>query len=277
MDICLFPMVTENEARLPVYLTSAGHWDHQDPVRRPEGFPFFQWFYVVSGEGELTVAERQLTVKAGQSFCLYPGVPHAYRALAEPWELYWLSIGGPQSQALFQWSGLFSSGVYSLTGSSDRISASLEEIIHAARNGDTRTGTKCSKLTYSFLLDLAAAVSAPLTADGPLHHKIQPVIRHIQENIHRPLTLQELADCIHVSEQHLCSLFKKTMNMRPIAYINRERINRSKQLMFRSPLIKIGDIADEVGFGSASYFIFHFKRQEGITPEQFKQLHGLRK
>ncbi|ASA24241.1 AraC family transcriptional regulator [Paenibacillus donghaensis] len=268
-------MVTENEARLPIYVTSIGHWDHQDTMRRPDGFPFLQWFYVVSGEGELTVGERTSTVKAGQCFSLYPGVPHSYRALAEPWELYWLSIGGTHSQLLFQWSGLFSSSVYNVTDAG-RMQEALEGIIATAQSGDPRTGTECSKLAYSFFLDLVTTVSAPLAAAEPLYRRIQPVIRHIQEHIHRTLTLQELAECISVSEQHLCNLFQKTMNMRPIAYVNRERINRSKQLMYHSPLRKIEDIASDVGFSSSSYFITNFKRQEGMTPEQFMRLHGLR-
>ncbi|MBT2288364.1 AraC family transcriptional regulator [Paenibacillus albidus] len=275
MDISLFPMVTENETRLPVYVTTVGHWEHQEPMRRPEGFPDFQWFYAAGGEGILTAGDREFTVKAGQSFCLYPGVSHAYRATSEPWELYWLSIGGEQTMALLQWSGVFSSGVHSVSDPL-KMQQMLEEIIAAAQSSDTRSGTECSKLAYSFLLDIGVAVSASSAATEPLHRRIQPVIRHIREHIHRPLPLQELAACISLSEQQLCTLFRKTMNMRPMAYVNRERINRSKELMFHSPKRRVSDIAGDVGFSSSSYFIAHFKRQEGITPEQFMRLHGLR-
>ncbi|MNW17971.1 HTH-type transcriptional activator Btr [compost metagenome] len=59
-------------------------------------------------------------------------------------------------------------------------------------------------------------------------------------------------------------------------YVNRERINRSKELMFRESDIKMHEIAQRVGFDSPSYFSSVFRRIEGLSPEQFKKIHGMR-
>lgn len=48
-----FLMQTDTVMKLPVYMTGAGHWDHQDPIHRPGGYPQFQWLHCVSGQGEL--------------------------------------------------------------------------------------------------------------------------------------------------------------------------------------------------------------------------------
>ncbi|MGM1045915.1 MAG: helix-turn-helix transcriptional regulator [Bacillota bacterium] len=64
------------------------------------------------------------------------------------------------------------------------------------------------------------------------------------------------------------------MNIRPMEYVNRERINCSKQLIFLEPEQKIQDIAMRSGFEHPSYFCTVFKRFEGMTPEQFKKSHG---
>ncbi|WP_456093807.1 hypothetical protein [Paenibacillus bouchesdurhonensis] len=46
------------------------------------------------------------------------------------------------------------------------------------------------------------------------------------------MQLSELAEVISVSPQYLCRLFQNTMQLRPMVYVNQQRINRSKQLMF---------------------------------------------
>lgn len=64
--------------------------------------------------------------------------------------------------------------------------------------------------------------------------------------------------------------------MRPMEYVNRERINKSKEWMFREPGMKMHEIATRVGFDNASYFSSVFKRISGMSPEHFKKFHGMR-
>ncbi|MNG14784.1 HTH-type transcriptional activator Btr [compost metagenome] len=63
--------------------------------------------------------------------------------------------------------------------------------------------------------------------------------------------------------------------MRPMEYVNQQRVNRSKQLMFHAPERKMYEIAKQVGFENASYFCSVFRRKTGMSPDSFKKLHGL--
>jgi AraC-like DNA-binding protein len=113
------------------------------------------------------------------------------------------------------------------------------------------------------------------TSSSPDPMKLHPVTQYIEENCHRPVTIAELADCIGVSSQYLCHLFKVTLNMRPMEYVNRERIHKSKEWMFREPTLKIQEIAARVGFDNPSYFSSVFRKLEGVSPERFKKSHGM--
>ncbi|WP_219638437.1 AraC family transcriptional regulator [Cohnella sp. CFH 77786] len=274
-DIALFPVVSELDARLPVHLTTVGHWDHQDAMRRPDGFPHYQWLQIVSGEGELICGERRVTAKAGQGVCLYPRIPHRYAPIKSPWEIYWVSFDGGLAGQLLGQAGIAETGVYG-TAEPELALSHLRNLLAAARSAPPTSAIEFSKILYAFLLDLQTIVHGQPVKTGVHRSRLDPVLRLIEERLHRPIGIAELAGAIGTSPQHLCTLFRKTLGMRPMAYVNLERIKRSKELMFRHPDLPIRDVAARVGMDNPSYFGAVFKKLEGRTPEQFKHMHGLR-
>jgi AraC family transcriptional regulator of arabinose operon len=167
------------------------------------------------------------------------------------------------------------SGVHATTDP-DILVTHMKSIYSVAISGHPFAGMECSKLVYAFLLDLMRSVwtSSPSATHNYL--KLHPVIQFTEANCHRPITIDEMANQIGVSAQYLCHLFKVTLRMRPMEYVNRERINKSKEWMFRDPGMKMQEIATRVGFDNASYFSSVFKRISGMSPEQFKKFHGMR-
>jgi AraC-like DNA-binding protein len=275
IDTMVFPILTETDTNLPVYLTSIGHWSNQESIDRPNGFPHFQWLQVMAGSGELHVGNQKMTVHAGQGFCLFPNEPHQYFAIQEPWEIYWMSFKGNLSDTMFRQAGITKSGVYS-TADHDMIIAHMKNIYAMTQSGRAFLGLECSKLVYMFLLDLMKVILVSTHSVEQNYLKLHPVLQYIEAHYNELITIKDLANCIDVTPQYLCLLFKKAMKMRPMEYVNRERINRSKELMFHESDIKMHEIALRVGFDSPSYFSSVFKRQEGLSPEQFKKIHGMR-
>lgn len=278
MDAALFPVVTDADMRLPVYMTTIGHWDHQEPVRRSEGFPDFQWHHVLSGEGVLEVEGKRLTVKAGQSFCLFPRVPHEYESVKAPWELIWVSFDGAWTAELLSQAGVGKSGVYR-PDRPERIASHLGGLLSYAQQPPAShpfLGMEYSKRLYSFLLELRDYVQEGAPSSESNRSRLHPVLQLIDKQLHRPILIAEMANAAGISPQHLCTLFRRTMDIRPMEYVNRERIKRSKELMFREGGTPIREIALRVGFDNPSYFSAVFKRLEGQSPEQFKRMHGLK-
>ncbi|MGO4540531.1 AraC family transcriptional regulator [Paenibacillus sp. 2TAB19] len=275
MDTMVFPTLTEADTTLPLYLTSIGHWSNQETIDRPDGYPHFQWLQVMNGAGILQVGEHKMSVQAGQGFCLLPGDPHAYYATEEPWEIFWLSFRGDLSETMLRQAGIKQSGVYS-TADHDMMLTHMKNIFAMTQSGRSFLGLECSKLVYMFLLDLMKVIL--VSSQSAEHHilKLKPVLKYIEDNYDKLITIKDLAACIDITPQYLCLLFKKALKMRPLEYVNRERINRSKELMFHESDIKMNEIARRVGFDSPSYFSSVFKRLEGLSPEQFKKIHGMR-
>ncbi|AIQ65642.1 AraC family transcriptional regulator [Paenibacillus stellifer] len=262
---------SDETSLLPLYMTTAGYWEHQTETVRTSGFPDFQLHQVLNGQGRLIIGEKDLTVGPGDVFFLFPEIPHRYTPISDRWELAWVSFQGREARQLLAYAGLNESGAANLRRGS--LLNELQQML-AMEEGEDEFEAECSKLLYQLLLDLKKLLPAPVNRDYGME-RIRPVLRHIAENLERPLPLAELGDIAGVSPQYLCRLFQKTLKLRPLAYINQERINRSKKLMFSEAGRKIYEIAGLVGYENPSYFCAVFKRHTGMSPEDFKELHGL--
>ncbi|GIP48291.1 methylphosphotriester-DNA--protein-cysteine methyltransferase family protein [Paenibacillus sp. DXFW5] len=92
---------------------------------------------------------------------------------------------------------------------------------------------------------------------------------YIDRHYDEKLTLELLADMCHGSPYHLQRTFKRVMQMTPVEYIQRRRIEAAKRALLHTRRT-VADIALEVGIGSPSYFITLFKKTTGITPNEYR-------
>ena len=95
------------------------------------------------------------------------------------------------------------------------------------------------------------------------------VIAYIQEHYNSSISLVELSGAFHVSEGHLCRLFKTVTKMSVIEYINFYRISISAKLLGETRR-EIGEVAGLVGFNNISYFNKVFRKYMQITPSEFR-------
>lgn len=263
---------TEEAAGLPVFMTTVGYWQHQSETDRPSGFPDYQLHQVLGGQGKLVLGEEEYVMGPGDIFFLFPGVPHRYMPVSTQWEIAWVSFNGREASHLLSYAGINLSGVGKLR--SGTLIKGIEQMLAMEGKDAADFEVECSKLLYSVLLDLKKLLIEPAGRNEELE-RLKPVLRHIAQHLHRPLPLAELAEVASVSPQYLCRLFQKTMKMRPLYYVNQERVSQSKKLMFIERNKKIYEIAHQVGYENPSYFCAVFKRHTGMSPEDFKKLHGL--
>lgn len=270
-----FLMQTEIEMKLPVYMVGAGHWDNQEPISRPDGYPLYQFLFCVNGEGEFIAGGHRYQVKACTGMFLYPDDPHEYRAVKEPWELYWINFSGEQAESLARLAGLTATGTYRIT-SGEVITRHIQAALSLALSQRSLAGLECSKLVYMLMIDIMKCVAVRQPSIEQSFKRLQPVFDYIELHYPRRIMLEQLAETLGVSVKHLCLLFRQIMNIRPIEYLNLYRINKSKELLLMQWDARIAEIAHRVGFETPGYFGQLFKKTEGITPEMFRRLNGVR-
>ena len=100
--------------------------------------------------------------------------------------------------------------------------------------------------------------------------RMEPVMNHIHEHYAEEMTLKELAAMIPMSEGQFCRSFKEITNMSPITYIVHYRILRSCILLEETDL-KIGEVAQKVGFNNISYFNREFLNVICCSPSVYRK------
>ena len=98
---------------------------------------------------------------------------------------------------------------------------------------------------------------------------VTKAIAYIDENYMKQPDLESISKAAGVSSQHLCRLFRQTLNCRPMEYITKRKIQAAKMLLAETRKT-VEQIAEETGFCDSSYFCKIFKRFESITPSQFR-------
>jgi two-component system response regulator YesN len=84
-------------------------------------------------------------------------------------------------------------------------------------------------------------------------------------------TFEELARSVRLSPSRLRHRFKADTGMTMRQYVRSLKIERAKELA-GSTYLKIREIVEEVGGGEQSSFLRAFKRAEGVTLSEYRQL-----
>lgn len=99
--------------------------------------------------------------------------------------------------------------------------------------------------------------------------ELKAMIGYIQENYSKKISLEEISKSGTVSRSKCCKLFKDTLQLSPIQYLNNFRLEKSMELL-KDHSHSIVDVAHECGFSGASYYTELFHREIGVTPSEFR-------
>lgn len=94
-------------------------------------------------------------------------------------------------------------------------------------------------------------------------------IRYLGENYDRNLSLEEICTELSVSKNYFSYLFKRETGWNLWAYLTEIRLNKSKELL-RTTDCKSYEIAYMVGYDNPSYFSKLFKKNTGMTPNEYR-------
>ncbi|SET08757.1 two-component system, response regulator YesN [Paenibacillus sp. NFR01] len=101
------------------------------------------------------------------------------------------------------------------------------------------------------------------------HHLINRIASCIEEQMPESLTVKQLADRFHVSAGHLSVLFKKETGQTISDFVKAMRMKKAKELL-QDPTIKVYEVSERVGFQTPAYFTYQFKKNEGCTPQEYR-------
>ncbi|WP_100405248.1 response regulator transcription factor [Bacillus solitudinis] len=101
---------------------------------------------------------------------------------------------------------------------------------------------------------------------------MESALSYIHHHYTSELTLQMVADHIHISRNYFSILFKQFRDQKFIDYVIELRIKKATELLMNTSL-KVYEVAARSGFKDVKYFSKLFKRITGYSPVDFRTEH----
>lgn len=273
MSRILFPMITDEEKRLPFVITSIGIRDNQEHITRPEGYGCYHWIHCSKGAGLLLIDGKEFVIQEDMGFFFEKGIPHEYYALNEPWETHWITFEGSAVPELVEILGFKPWNVFHINGR-QQLEKIMFGIYSAGISRNMFRNYECSALLYQFLLTAGNLIRQESgKPQFRVNNQLEPVMQFLEESYFTQVSLDDMAERANMSKQHLCRLFRQSFNMSPFEYLTRFRIQKAKEAILGPEMSKIKEAARSAGFNDVSYFCSVFKKYEGITPMEFKSMY----
>lgn len=109
----------------------------------------------------------------------------------------------------------------------------------------------------------------PISGKGQTAKIATQILDYLTNNLHRNVTLEEVADELFFSVSYVKTAFKKHTGKTVIKAFNELKIKRAQRLIKKG--LPFGQIADALAFSSEQYFSKVFKSVSGLTPSEYKK------
>ncbi len=129
-----------------------------------------------------------------------------------------------------------------------------------------------SRLVELLLIEAMRATSARDAPPGLLRglgdERLAIALKQMHTRFDHPWTVAQLADAAALSRSSFFDRFTRTVGVAPMEYLLGWRMEIAKDLLRRGAL-QTGEIAERIGYGSASAFSAAFSRHVGLAPSRY--------
>ena len=96
---------------------------------------------------------------------------------------------------------------------------------------------------------------------------------YVEEHFSEKITLDDIAEILEMNSDYLSTLFKKETNMNFSIYVTNIRMEHAKKLLVETN-DTVAAIGEKVGYPDSKYFSQQFKKNVGVKPIVYRQLHS---
>lgn len=213
--------------------------------------------YIFSGEGYFCGK----FVKSGEGFLITPKQTFEfYSSSHNPWCYFWVTFSGSEADKICQkYIKQNSDGIFKFN-----FLSKLHDLIDMIFTNENFLSPAMA-LGYFFLL-MAYHENSEKES---INNYIYEAKNYMKANMHRNLSITEIADALSISDRYLYNLFIKHEKKSPKQYLNNLKISYAKSLL-KNTACTITEIAVSLGFSDVLSFSHFFKKNTGISPSDYR-------
>jgi len=146
------------------------------------------------------------------------------------------------------------------------------EIAHAHSRGDLPDRYVQSSRLYQILMTIYSVMR---TREVQTRPRVTQALNIINLQASDPaFSIEQLADILDCSREHLTREFRAATGQSPLGYLNEHRLRHAARLL-RADDTKLDVIARASGFSGANYFCRAFRKRTGVSPGEFRTRRSL--
>lgn len=208
--------------------------------------------YVLEGEGVFFRGDGRYSVETGDIFVIHPGEVTTYQADTQnPWSYVWLGFSCNEAPTFLSEAVLRQMPV-------KHIFADIAEYAEV-RGMDG----KVFSLTHELLWILSHNIGRE---QKPGSRYAEYLKVYMENSYMNRISIEEVADRLHVDRRYLTALFRERYGQSPQAYLMEFRL--AKAVAFLESGCSVTDAAVMSGFSDLSNFSKRFKKKYGICPKR---------
>ncbi|WP_429103296.1 AraC family transcriptional regulator [Aeromonas veronii] len=227
----------------------------------------------LGGEGEVQVGDRRERLQAGEWALIPAGEPLCYQ-LSEPlnqqvnkgseWELVWLLLHKDSP-----WDAFASHPRLGCTSQQATVLRTLENLYAEQERHQDPLLSALLVEQLGFYLRRLLQKGEGLRRGERLALRLELLLK---EALTEPWDIARMAGALHLSERQLYRLCQQHFALAPMALLQRLRLQRAALLLAsRADPVKL--LAEQCGFKNEYHFSTAFKRQHGLAPSHYRNLH----
>lgn len=113
-------------------------------------------------------------------------------------------------------------------------------------------------------------VSENTISDKRNYERLRSIVAYVEQNYASNITLEEIAEVIHLCKSECSRMFKKYMKVSLFDFISQYRIEKSIYYLMNTNL-SVSEVAIAVGFNDPNYFSKVFHKQKGCSPLKYRK------
>lgn len=226
-------------------------------------------FITLAGGGTLELDEVMYRIVPGTMTIIPNNVKTIYYTSPDEdhWEFYWMHVRGVNVSNILR--RFYQSHNYMIQLKDPSVYTGIfEDILYSPLEGNAQAiynSRKISELLHLFVEEIIAG--RILISDN--NNFVKTILQYMEANYMTNITNEDLSALVFMTPEAIIRTFKKNTGYTPHAYLKMYRIMISCNLLSNTNL-PVKEIAQKVGYKSASNYSSEFRNLKGMSPVQFR-------
>lgn len=263
-----------NHSTLDLYLSTCGIQNCVGGHRFGPGVrDSYILHFISDGKGVFKCDGKTYELSRGDVFLVKPDTEVYYEADEHnPWSYMWVGFNGIKALSYLASAGLEKDVVTSKCENIPLVFSFIQQMImyrHLTLANELKRESALLQIFSVLMEEYKDTLPKEERYDYPYQTYVDQAIDYIHHNIKSNIKINDLASYIGIDRSYLTNIFKSVTKLSPQEYLMNYRMEQAKNMLANNHM-KIGDVAEAVGYHDQLTFSKMFKKMVGVSPTEYR-------